>query len=112
MSTPALIHVLEKEGDKVPLLTIYQQFEGHPTSLGAKIKKYFSKTKIVEIFRVNMRAGDYANGMGCFAAQLVRCLKANPLPDLMEGDAVMGNVHIVPPGTEDDEIYVYIHHAH
>jgi len=94
MGTRARINVmdnrLEKEitdfqpaGQDPILLTIYKQFDGYPYGLGKKLQD-FAKDIVI----VNGYSGDgkgQANGMGCFAAQLVKELKKST-----------GSIYIIP----------------
>lgn len=92
MGTRARINVFD--GNQV-LVSIYRQMDGYPSGLGQEVADFTAKLKLV-----NGLPGDttgLANGMGCFAAQLVAHLKNGP-----------GNIYI--RNTNEDsqgEEYVY-----
>tara|TARA_Y100000310_G_C20382233_1_gene668689 strand:+ start:139 stop:552 length:414 start_codon:yes stop_codon:yes gene_type:complete len=101
MSTRALIHIYEDEKDETPLTTIYKHFDGYPTKhgVGEILTDYVMDSYITEGIPadVNTTMDIKHNGMGCFAAGLIKHLK--------EG---IGDVYIVKPGAEDMwEEYVY-----
>lgn len=90
MGTRALIHI--KKGSET-LTTIYRQFDGYPSGMGADLQDLIGDLEIVNGYQ----GGRQANGMGCLAAQIVAGMK----------DGV-GNVYIYPAGASDcGEEYVY-----
>lgn len=91
MGTRALTRVFD--GDK-EILCIYRQCDGYVSAHGVEVADFIASRPFV-----NGMSGsrEVFNGMGCFAAQLVKSLKE-------EG----GNVYIKAPGTSDvGEEYVY-----
>ena len=74
------------------LVTIYQQYDGYPSGVGLQLAKFVSSGKLV-----NGLSGDKGlvfNGMGCFAAALIKELKEGP-----------GGTYIVPKGQEEEYNY-------
>ena len=59
----------------VDLARIYRQSDGYPTGHGKELKEILGSMKIVNGFQSEMEMGEYANGLGCMAAQLVARLK-------------------------------------
>jgi hypothetical protein len=100
MGTRALIHI--HDGDMVaPILaTLYRQMDGYPSGLGEDIKDV-GCMQIVNGIRMGMEAGKVANGMGCYAAQLIGKLK----------DDRLGSVYMYEVGAKNvGEEYTY--HIH
>jgi hypothetical protein len=89
MGTRALVHVHKADKDSVIIATIYRQFDGYLDGLGQDIKDA-GCFKICNGIRDEV-AGQAANGMGCYAAQLIASLK----------DGSIGNVYLYPPGSKD-----------
>ena len=99
MGTRALIRVFDDAESTTELVCIYRQFDGYVDGLGADIAEVLRGKSFV-----NGMSGGHAvfNGMGCFAAQLIRDLK---------GDRP-GNVYVYPAGSKDvGEEYVYEIHG-
>lgn len=71
MGTRARVNIIE---DGKPLVSIYRQFDGYPGGLGAEIAEFCANMRIINGIG-NETAGTAANGMGCFAAQLIAKLK-------------------------------------
>jgi hypothetical protein len=92
MGTRARVNVFE--GNQL-LLSIYKQYDGYPSGLGHELAVFCERKQIV-----NGLSGDttnVANGMGCFAAQLVKHLKDKA-----------GDIYIRDTGPESQgEEYVY-----
>jgi len=72
MGTKALVRVYDEEDALI--LYMFVQGDGHPRTLGAELHKKLGKLNLVNGFK---KEGNEANGMGCFAAQLVAALKTN-----------------------------------
>jgi hypothetical protein len=70
MGTRARINIID--GNKC-LVSIYRQFDGYPSGLGHDVAKFAKKLQIVNGFSGDGKG--QANGMGCFAAQLIKHLK-------------------------------------
>lgn len=86
MGTRSLTTVYE-DGKK--LLTMYRQMDGYPTGHGSDLKDFAEHMVIVNGIRMN-DGRKIANGMGCFAAQLVAHFKNEA-----------GGIYIVPANTKD-----------
>lgn len=87
MGTRSLTHIKERGQT---LVTIYQQYDGYPTGVGADLKRIAGQTEIVNGYTPAMAAGTHANGMGCLAAQVVAALKTG-----------LGGGYIYPPDSAD-----------
>jgi hypothetical protein len=102
MGTRALTHVFD--GDKA-VACIYRQCDGYPDGHGKDLADFMLSRLLVNgIDGSSPPDGKVkANGMGCFAAQLIGDLKSkNPV----------GNIYLYPAGTSDVwEDYVYEVHA-
>jgi hypothetical protein len=85
MGTRSTITINDENGK--PLVNLYQQFDGYLSGVGADLKQAFGHTKIINGFGIHQQAGDYANGMGCLAAQIVAKFKPG-----------LGGAYIVPVG--------------
>jgi hypothetical protein len=99
MGTRARINVFD--GNQV-LVSIYRQFDGYPSGLGKELANFAGPFEIVNGITLgegpDKNPTPKANGMGCFAAQLIGHLK---------GDQV-GNVYLRDTGPESHgEEYVY-----
>lgn len=81
-----------------PICAFYRQFDGYPSGHGREISDFMSGMVVINGFNNKMEAGNYANGAGCFAAQLIAKLKTQ-----------IGNVYMVaiPDGPNDEEEYMY-----
>jgi hypothetical protein len=93
MGTRSLIKFQE---DGETLVCVYQQYDGHPDSVGAELAGFLLSKKMVN------GLGGYdehvANGMGCLAAQFIALVKSEP-----------GGTYIYPPNCEHNIVdYVYI----
>lgn len=95
MSTRAIARIYDDNGKDI-LTTIYKHWDGHPEGFGAALERITSVFSLVN----GIRLGDeriIANGMGCFAAQLIQSLKNGP-----------GDVYIYPAKAEPwDAEYIY-----
>ncbi len=74
MGTRARINV--QDGNQI-IVSIYRQFDGYPDGLGQEILDQFRGCQITNGIGPG-DCGQTANGMGCFAAQLVAHLKKDP----------------------------------
>jgi hypothetical protein len=98
MGTRSLTHI--KEDDGTTIATIYRQYDGYPSGIGADIRQALNSGQVE--LRNGFSGGDEApkqfNGMGCLGAFLVGALKENKI----------GNVYLMSPDIEDvGEEYVY-----
>ncbi len=97
MSTNALIKVYDDYNNEIVL--IYCHSDGYPESLG-KILLNFSRSKKIVNGIKNYNDNSIANGMECFAAQLVCHLKTGP-----------GHIYLYPQIRKDSlEDYIYSLH--
>ena len=95
MGTRALVRVIDRNEE---ILCLYRQFDGYPDGLGQELADFATPLTIGNGIPVD--ATDFANGMGCFAAQLVAHLKDKA-----------GNVYVYAPGTKDVGEEIYVHPA-
>jgi len=72
MGTRARVNIID--GNRT-LVSIYRQMDGYPSGLGQEVATFAKRLKIVNGYGLNEKAGTHANGMGCFAAQLIKKLK-------------------------------------
>ena len=83
------------QGRWVDLARIYRQSDGYPTGHGKELKEILGSMKIVNGFQSEMEMGEYANGLGCMAAQLVARLKTR-----------IGSIYLVH--ADEEEYWHYI----
>ena len=95
MGTRASTIIKDSGLDSPTLLHMYRQFDGYVGGHGADLKEAFGNTQIINGFS-NPDAPNCANGMGCFAAQLVKHFKQK-----------IGGCYIYPSDSET-EGYTYI----
>src|SRR5512146_1803261 len=95
MGTRSLTRVYDKDGAEI--ICMYRQFDGYPSGHGAELACFLAPFRIVNGLRLDEKAGEIANGMGCLAAQIVAHFKRTP-----------GGFYLYPPGTSDvNEDYEY-----
>ncbi len=94
MGTRSTTTILDDGG--TPLVTMYRQFDGYLSGHGADLKKAFANTVIVN--GINHKTPeDAANGMDCFAAQVIAKFKRK-----------IGDIYLVPIGqTEEWNYFLY-----
>lgn len=90
MSTRCITDVMNEDGEL--LVRIFRHWDGYPAGHGEEIFETFGQTKLLTDGYDKETAPEYANGMGCFAAQLIAKLK---------GDKI-GSIYIEPAGKEFD----------
>lgn len=93
MSTRAIAEVYDINNNL--LVTIYKHMDGYPEGFGEDLKEICAKYTIVK----GISGGDNtykSNGVGCFAATLVKELKDG-----------IGDVYLQTPGIGFDIEYVY-----
>ena len=94
MGTRSLTHVVDEKG--ATLVTIYSQFDGYPSGMGADLAEFLRGRAIVNGIGADTPE-KASNGMGCLAASLVASLKDG-----------IGGIYLEEPGSEDHwEEYVY-----
>jgi hypothetical protein len=97
MGTRARVNIFDRNQ---LIVSIYRQFDGYPDGLGKEIAEFAGGMAIINGIS-GQKAGEAANGMGCFAAQLIRYLK---------GD--IGSVYIRDTGPDSQgEEYSYNLHS-
>ena len=72
MGTRCLTFVYE---DNNPLICLYRQFDGYPSGHGSELADFLNKIEIGNGISGKREIGEFANGMGCLAAQLVAHFK-------------------------------------
>lgn len=96
MGTHCLIFFKETKKDK-SFACIYRQFDGYPGGNGIDLAKFLEDKKITNGFNSEQeKAGNYANGMGCLSAQVVKHLKER-----------IGNIYLQFPDENEKESFVY-----
>ena len=68
MGTRCLTYVYE---GKTPLMCLYRQFDGYPSGHGAELADFLNKIEVGNGILGKPEMGEFANGMGCLAAQLI-----------------------------------------
>ena len=95
MGTRSTVEFVEKRNEKeIPLLKIYQQYDGYLQGVGYELAEFLREFEIVNGFGFGAEFGKTANGTGCLAAQFVAKFKTE-----------VGNLYITIP--EDNEEYNY-----
>lgn len=95
MGTRSLTIVAEKESGK-ECLVMYRQMDGYPSGHGRELWQKFGRHKLVNGFS-SQTSAEYANGMGCLAAQIVAAFKDG-----------IGNFYLYPSRTRNcGEEYIY-----
>ena len=75
MGTRSLTFVYEKYGQvQKPVVNMYRQFDGYPTGHGAELAEFLSGGKMTNGLKFG-EEGNFFNGMGCLAAQMVAHFK-------------------------------------
>jgi len=72
MGTRCLTYVYE---GKTPLMCLYRQFDGYPSGHGVELADFLNKIEVGNGISGKPEMGEFANGMGCLAAQLVAHFK-------------------------------------
>lgn len=96
MSTRSLTAIVDGESKK-EVCVIYRHSDGYPSGHGADLKAEFGATDIVNGIGLVPRGRKIANGVECFAAQLVAHFKDGP-----------GGIYLYPARQRDcGEDYIY-----
>lgn len=101
MGTRSLTHVHEGDRGSAILVTIYRQYDGYPSGMGADIKAATNGGKMILTNGISngFKPETHANGANELAAKLVVALKE-------PHDS--GNVYLYRPGSLDvGEEYIY-----
>jgi hypothetical protein len=86
MGTRGIMHILDEQF--CILCTIYHQYDGYPSGLGAWIKKLLNAGKAEIINGISgQKHPEHFNGMGDLAAYLIKNMKDG-----------IGGVYLYPPG--------------
>ena len=94
MGTRSLTHVYGESGDI--LCTMYRQYDGYPSGHGVDLAEFCADITLVNGISPNYDSR-IANGMSCFAAQMIAHFKDGP-----------GGFYLEKPGGDDMwEEYVY-----
>jgi hypothetical protein len=56
-------------------MCLYRQFDGYPSGHGAELADFLNKIKVGNGIPGKPEMGEFANGMGCLAAQLIAHFK-------------------------------------
>jgi len=97
MGTRSVTIVLDESGN--PIVRMYRQMDGYPEGMGRDIVEKFGEFKLIN----GIGGGDHskeANGMGCFAGQVVAHFKDG-----------IGDIYLCRPDDDmgiHDEEYAYI----
>ena len=57
------------------IINMYQQYDGYPSYVGVELAEFVKPIKIINGISGSVKMGEYANGVGCFAAQIVQKYK-------------------------------------
>ncbi len=60
---------------KKSIINMYQQYDGYPSYVGVELAKFVKPIKIINGISGSVKIGEYANGPGCLAAQIVQEFK-------------------------------------
>ena len=60
---------------KKSIINMYQQYDGYPSYVGVKLAEFIKPIKIINGISGSVKIGEYANGPGCLAAQIVQEFK-------------------------------------
>lgn len=83
MGTRSETSIMNEEGFEI--CRIYRQMDGYPSGHGVELAK-LCNVMIINGIGMDQRAGQFANGAGCLAAQVVAGLKDG-----------IGSIYLVPP---------------
>lgn len=86
MGTRSLTHFVE---DDMILVTLYRQMDGYPSGHGMELYDYLKSIKLVNGFDCTKTHENYANGVGCLAAQTIAYFKT----DIGQFYIVLGREH-------------------
>lgn len=100
--------ITEIRVDGKPLVAIYRQYDGYPHGHGMDIAKFMKGITIINGISEGQDSGEYANGSGCFAAQLITYLKTRAHDPRHDGSPDIGNVYINPINATSREDYTYV----
>jgi WYL_2, Sm-like SH3 beta-barrel fold len=89
--------------DGKPFCAFYRQMDGYPSGHGVDLGEILAPITLVNGYQLNMQAGEYANGPGCLAAQVIQKLKTG-----------IGSIYMITPNPKDHENgwQEYEYHVH
>lgn len=95
MGTSSTIKFVSVKDGKIQLyVIIYQQFDGHPESVGSQLVKFVKSKKMVNGY--NDKHSQF-NGFGCMIAQYIASIKDGA-----------GNLYIYPTDSKCNALYNYV----
>lgn len=74
MGTRSTVKIFIEQDEKTPVVCIYQQYDGYISGVGHVLAKFLMRKTVINGFN-NHTMKDYANGMGCLAAQYIAEIK-------------------------------------
>lgn len=86
-----------------PFAAFYRQFDGYPEGHGAELGKILAGITLVNGYQMDMQAGEFANGPGCLAAQVVTALKS---------ETGIGGIYLISPEVGQDGWQEFEYHIH
>lgn len=60
------------DGGQEPILSVYQQYDGYISGVGHKLAKFLAGKTVINGYNTTQTDKEFANGMGCLAAQYVK----------------------------------------
>ena len=90
--------IARRDGKNIPLVTIYQQYDGYIDGVGHDLAQWLLNKKIINGIGSGQFTNEFANGAGCLAAQFIRDFK----------DDVGGLYIVKPSATYDYNYYVIV----
>lgn len=78
MGTRSLITFIKLDPEtkkEMPLVAIYQMYDGYLDGVGKELCEWLSKKKMINGLGFHQNTDEYANGIGCLAAQFIRDFK-------------------------------------
>ena len=61
-----------------PIMCMYRQFDGYPEGHGQELAEFLNTLQVGNGISGNPNLFEFANGMGCLAAQMIVCFKKTP----------------------------------
>src|SRR5690242_8681953 len=95
MGTRSITRVIH---NGTPILTFYRQYDGYPAGHGKELADFISGIEFVNGYSANHQNGGYANGAGCFAAQLLMRMK-----DRHSTPGGIGGIYLHPHDCKNEE---------
>ena len=93
MGTRSTIEFIETyDGKEIPIAKVYQQYDGYLAGVGKELCKWLIRKIMIDGIGLDQHTPEYANGLGCLAAQYVHDFK-NGVGDLYL-DTLYGDEYI------------------